>query len=118
MNENKTNENAVNEVAEKETFLQKAARKQTEVRARRAEKKAAKAEKPKKSVKEWIGDHKVAIGGGAALLIGSAIAVAKAAKRCGTDEVYDPDFECEPGDDFPEIEDSSDETADEEVNAE
>lgn len=118
MNEKKTNENAVNEVAEKETILQKAARKQTERRARRAERKAVKAEEPKKTVKEWIGDHKVAVGGGLAILVGSAIAVAKAAKRCGSDEIYDPDFECEPGDDFPGFEDSSDETANEEVNAE
>ena len=115
--------NNVVKFEKKETRRERRARERAEAKALREEKKAAKAaEKPEKKtfkglVKtgvEWVGDHKVAIGGAVALLVGAGVAAAKASKRCGSDEVYDPDFECEPGDEFPDTEESADESVAEE----
>lgn len=92
----------------KETLKEKIAHKREEVKAKREEKKAQKAENPNK-----INTKKIVLGlGGTALVIGSIAAAIATSKRCGSDEVYDPDLECEPGDDFPEIETT------EEVNSE
>ena len=66
---------------------------------------------------------KVYIYGGVMVLLalGALAAGVAASKRCGSDEVYDPDMETEPGDWEPEdmepVE-STEETSEEEVNAE
>lgn len=96
MEENKNE--AVQVTEKKETIKEKLHRAKEERLAKRAERKAAKADKPKTNWKK-VG----AIAGGVGLVLGAAIAGAAAKHRCGGAEVYDPEAECEPGDEFEEI---------------
>ena len=92
------NQNA--EVAnKKETIKEKFARKREEVKEKKAAKKAARAENPKK-----INLKKIGIGIGTGLAAAVAIGTAIACSKRGDTGTIDPDWECEPGDDYPEIE--------------
>ena len=107
------NKNAVNEgTVKKETRREMRARQKAEAKALRESEKAAKAaDKPEKktfkerihSAREWVGDHKAAVIGGATLLVGTGIGIAKAMMRSGSTETYDPDIEEEPGDEFEDL---------------
>ena len=99
---------------EKKTVFQKIKAVPAAIKQKHEEKKAAKAEKSKSKTKLAVGL------GIAGLALGALAAGAFASKRCGSDEVYDPDEGPEPGDWVPEDMDNSDsgETSEEEVNEE
>lgn len=110
-NMNNENQNEAAVVDKKLTFKEKVQLKKDEIAAKRTVKKAEKAAKPKCDKK------KIALGIGAGvLLVGSAIAAAAVRSRAGSDEVYDPDYECEPGDDYEVM--NEEESVEEETPAE
>lgn len=111
MEENKEKNAAEVETTKKEGIMAKFHRKREEAKAEREAQKAEKAENRFSTKEKVLGGI-----GAAALVIGGVAAAISASKRCGGGEVYDPDWECEPGDDFPEI-DTVEESA-EEINSE
>lgn len=103
---------------EKRTIFQKVKAMPAELKAKRAAKKAAKAEKPKGDLKQ-----KIILGlGGAGLVLGTVLAMNEVRKHTGSEEVYDPDGGPEPGDWLPEDtepeDESIEETSEEEVDEE
>lgn len=100
------------ETPKKETVREKFSRKKAEFKAKRDAKKGAQADKPKK-----INVKKIIVGVGAGLAAAAAVGAAIAASKRGETGEIDPDWECEPGDDYPEVDDTSDseEAATEEV---
>lgn len=101
-NMNNTNEAKIEKVSARQMRKELKAQKKAERAEAKAAKKAAKAEKPSiiEKGKTWVDDHRGLVAGvatGAVLVVGTMIGVAKAKSRSGSDEVYDPDFEDEPG---------------------
>jgi len=103
MEENKnTNEAKIEKIDTRKMRKELKAQKKAERAKAKAAKKAAKAEKPSiiEKGKTWVDDHRGLVAGvatGAVLVVGTLVGISKARGRSGSDEVYDPDFEDEPG---------------------